>query len=129
MALSVSFSGTTIYKPGAYSRTTIDQGGNPALGQAGLIAIFGEADAGAPGSAEQDMAQNFYTADRLSDARAKYRSGPIADALAMLFSPAADGAIPNGAQVVWIKAALRPARTGWRRHQRQALPAALTGRA
>lgn len=102
MALSVSFSGTTIYKPGAYSRTTIDQGGNPALGQAGLIAIFGEADAGAPGSAELDMAQNFYTADRLSEARAKYRSGPIADALAMLFSPAADGAIPNGAQVVWI---------------------------
>jgi len=71
MALSVSFAGTTIYKPGAYSRTTIDQGGNPPLGQTGLIAIMGEADAGTPGSEELDIAQNFYTADRLSEARAK----------------------------------------------------------
>jgi hypothetical protein len=102
MAISTSFNGATIYKPGSYSKTQIDLGGNVPLGPAGLVAIFGESDAGAPGSAETDISQNFYTADRLSEARAKYRSGPIVDALAFLFSPAADGAIPSGAQTVWV---------------------------
>jgi hypothetical protein len=102
MAISVSFNGATIYKPGAYSKTTIDLSGNVPLGPAGLIAIFGEADAGEPGSAETNIADNFFTADRLIEARAKYRSGPIVDALNFLFSPASDGAIPNGAQAVWV---------------------------
>jgi len=102
MAISTSFNGATIFKPGSYSKTQIDLGGNIPLGPAGLIAIFGEADAGAPGANEVDISQNFYTADRLSEARAKYRSGSIVDALAFLFSPAADGAIPSGAQTVWV---------------------------
>jgi hypothetical protein len=102
MAISVSFNGATIYKPGAYSKTTIDLSGNVPLGPAGLIAIFGEADAGAPGSAETNIADNFFTSDRLIEARNKYRSGPIVDALNFLFSPASDGAIPSGAQVVWV---------------------------
>lgn len=102
MAISVSFNGATIYRPGSYSKTIIDLGGNVPLGPAGLVAIFGEADAGTPGDAEVNVAQNFFTADRLSEAKAKYRSGPIVDALQFLFSPAADGAIPNGAQTVWV---------------------------
>ena len=102
MAISVSFNGATIYKPGAYSKTTIDLSGNVPLGPAGLVAIFGEADAGAPGSAETNIADNFFTADRLIEARNKYRSGPIVDALNFLFAPASDGAIPNGAQTVWV---------------------------
>jgi len=102
MAINVSFNGATIYKPGAYSRTQVDLSGNVPLGAAGLIAIFGEADAGAPGSAETNIADNYYTADRLVEARNKYRSGPIVDALNFLFSPAADGAIPNGASIVWV---------------------------
>ncbi len=102
MAISVSFNGATVYKPGAYSKTNIDLSGNVPLGVAGLVAIFGEADAGAPGSAETNIADNFFTADRLVEARQKYRSGPIVDALNFLFSPASDGAIPNGASVVWV---------------------------
>jgi hypothetical protein len=102
MAISVSFNGATIYRPGSYSRTIIDLGGNLPLGPAGLVAIFGEADAGAPGDAEINIANNQFTAERLSSAKAKYRSGPIVDALQFLFSPAADGAIPNGAQNVWV---------------------------
>jgi hypothetical protein len=102
MAISVSFNGATLYRPGAYSKTTIDLSGNVPLGPAGLIAIFGEADAGTPGSAETNIADNFYTADRLIEARNKYRSGPIVDALNFLFSPASDAAIPSGAQTVWI---------------------------
>lgn len=102
MAINVSFNGATLYRPGAYSKTNIDLSGNVPLGPAGLIAIFGEADAGAPGSAETNIADNFFTADQLITARNKYRSGPIVDALNFLFSPASDGAVPSGAQTVWV---------------------------
>lgn len=102
MAISVSFNGATILRPGAYSKTNIDLSGNVPLGPAGLIAIFGEADAGTPGASETNIADNFYTADRLVEARQKYRSGPIIDALNFLFAPSTDAAIPNGAQTVWV---------------------------
>ena len=102
MAINVSFNGATIYKPGAYSQTTIDLGGNVPLGPAGLIAIFGESDSGTPGASETDISSNYFTADNLIAARNKYRSGPIIDALNFLFSPASDGSIPSGAQAVWV---------------------------
>jgi len=102
MAISVQFNGSTIFKPGAYSKTTIDVGGGFPIGPAGLIAVFGEADAGAPGSTEVDIRNNRFTADQLPQIRAKYRSGPIVDAASFLFAPAADAAIPSGAQTVWF---------------------------
>lgn len=102
MAISITFNGAQISRPGSYSRRIIDLGGNLPLGPAGLIAIMGEADAGTPGDTEIDIKDNFFTADTLSVAREKYRSGPIMDALNFLFAPASDGAIPNGAQVVWV---------------------------
>lgn len=102
MAINVSFNGATIFKPGAYSRTDIDLGGALALGAAGLIAVIGEADAGKPGAAEVDLANNRFTADQLIQIRNKYRSGPIVDSAAFLFAPASDGAVPSGAQTVWF---------------------------
>ena len=102
MAINVSFNGATIFKPGAYSKTTIDLGGGFAIGPAGLIAVFGEADAGKPGAQEVDIKNNRFTADQLVSIRNKYRSGPIADAAAFLFAPAADAGIPSGAQTVWF---------------------------
>ena len=102
MAINVSFNGATIYKPGAYSKTSIDLSGGFPLGPTGLIAIFGESTRGRPGSAEPDMSQNFFTAGQLAEARDKYGSGSIVDSLNFLFSPASDGAIPGGAQAVYI---------------------------
>lgn len=102
MAINVSFNGATIYKPGAYSKTTIDLGGGFPLSPTGLVAIFGEADAGAPGSAEINIAENFFSPDQLSQIKAKYGKGSIVDACNLLFSPGADGAIPGGAQAVYI---------------------------
>lgn len=102
MGINVSFNGATIWKPGSYSKTNIDLGGGFPLGPAGLIAVIGEADAGAPGAQEIDISQNFFTADQLVQIRNKYRSGQIADAALFLFSPAYDAAIPSGAQVVWF---------------------------
>lgn len=102
MAINVSFNGATIFKPGSYSKQNIDLGGGFPLGPAGLIAVIGESDAGAPGAQEVNIAQNRFTADQLVQVRNKYRSGAIADSAAMLFAPAADAAIPSGAQTVWF---------------------------
>lgn len=102
MAINVSFNGATIYKPGAYSKTSIDLGGGFPLSPTGIVAIFGEADAGAPGSAETNIANNVFSPDQIAQIRAKYRGGNIVDACNFLFAPGADGAIPGGAQAVYI---------------------------
>jgi hypothetical protein len=101
MAINVSFNGSTIYKPGAYSRTTIDLGGGFPLGPTGIVAIFGESTRGRPGS-EEAIATNFFGANQLAEVRQKYGSGPIVDAMNFLFAPASDAAIPSGAQAVYI---------------------------
>lgn len=102
MAINVSFNGATIYKPGAYSKVNIDLGGGFPLSPTGLIGIFGESDRGAPGSAEADISQNVFSPEQIPQIRAKYGSGPLVDACAFLFAPATDGAIPSGAQAVYI---------------------------
>lgn len=102
MAINVSFNGATIFKPGAYSKTSIDLGGGFPLSPTGIVAIFGEADAGAPGSAEVNIADNVFSPDQLPQIREKYRNGNIVDACNFLFAPGADGAIPSGAQAVYI---------------------------
>ena len=102
MAINVSFNGATIFKPGAYSKTTIDLGGGFPLSPTGIVAIFGEADAGAPGSAETNIANNVFGPDQLTQIREKYGRGNIVDAANFLFAPGADGAIPGGAQALYI---------------------------
>lgn len=102
MAINVSFNGATIFKPGAYSKTTIDLGGGFPLSPTGIIALFGEADAGAPGSAETNIANNVFGPDQLVQIREKYGKGNLVDAASFLFSPGSDGAIPGGAQAVYI---------------------------
>ena len=102
MAISVSFNGSTIYKPGSYSKRQIDLGGGFPLSPTGLIAIFGEAVAGTPGSLVPNIANNVFTPDQLPAIKQAYRGGAIVDACSFLFAPGADGAIPSGAQAVYI---------------------------
>ena len=102
MAINVSFNGATIFKPGAYSKTTIDLGGGFPLSPTGIVAVFGEADAGAPGSAETNIANNVFGPDQLVQIREKYGKGNLVDAASFLFAPGADGAIPGGAQALYI---------------------------
>lgn len=102
MAITTIFNGATLIKPGSFSKTEIDLGGGLPLGPAGLVAVIGEADAGAPGSQEVDIKNNRFGGDQLVAIREKYRSGPIVDSASFLFAPAADAAIPNGAQTVWF---------------------------
>jgi hypothetical protein len=102
MAINVSFNGATIFKPGAYSKTTIDLGGGFPLSPTGLVAIFGESDRGTPGNKELDIKNNVFSPEQLPAVRAKYGSGAIVDACSFLFAPGADAAIPSGAQAVYI---------------------------
>jgi hypothetical protein len=102
MAINVSFNGATIYKPGAYSKVSIDLGGGFPLSPTGLVAIFGEAAAGAPGSSVANISSNVFSPEQIPQIKQLYRSGPIVDAVNFLFAPGADGAIPGGAQAVYI---------------------------
>lgn len=102
MAISVSFNGATIYRSGAYSKLNIDLTGGFALGAVGLIAIMGESSRGKPGSDESSISRNVFGANQIAEVREKYGSGSIVDAMNFLFAPASDGAIPNGAQAVYI---------------------------
>lgn len=102
MAINVSFNGATIYKPGAYSEEFIDLGGGFPLSPAGIVAIFGESSAGAPGSAEPNIKNNVFSPEQIPQIQAKYGTGNLVDACSFLFSPATDGAIPSGAQAVYI---------------------------
>ncbi len=102
MAINVSFNGATIYKPGAYSRVNIDLGGGFPLSPTGIVAIFGEADAGAPGANETNIADVVFSPDQLPQIKQKYLRGSLVDACSFLFAPGADGAIPGGASAVYI---------------------------
>lgn len=102
MAISVTFNGATIYKPGAYSRELIDLGGGFPLSPTGLVAILGESSTGQPGANVTDISQNVFTPDQMPAIQAIYGSGPIVDACNFLFAPGADGALPGGAQSVYI---------------------------
>lgn len=102
MAINVSFNGATIFKPGAYSKVSIDLGGGFPLSPTGLVAIFGESSAGAPGASVTNIANNVFSPEQLPLIKKTYGSGPIVDACNFLFAPGADGAIPGGAQAVYI---------------------------
>lgn len=102
MAISISFNGSTILKPGSYSRRLIDLGGGFPLSPTGLIAIFGEAAAGVPGANVPNIQNNVFTPDQMPAIKQLYRGGPIVDACNFLFAPGADGAIPSGAQAVYV---------------------------
>jgi hypothetical protein len=102
MAINVTFNGATIYKPGAYSEEIIDLGGGFPVGPTGIVAIFGESTSGTPGAQVPDITQNVFAPDQMQAIIAEYGSGPLVDACNFLFAPAADGAIPGGANSVYI---------------------------
>lgn len=101
MAITVSFNGATIRKPGSYSKTIIDLGGNFPLSPIGVVGLIGEAPRGKPGS-EEIMANNVFNGGQMAALRDKYGPGSqLADACGLAFSPSNDGAIVNGAQAIY----------------------------
>lgn len=101
MAIKVTYNGMSTGKPGVYSKTTVNLSGGFPLAPAGVVGIVGEADGGEPGSTAV-MKETFFSPEQFSQAVETYKSGPIVDALKILFAPAADARIPNGAQKVYV---------------------------
>lgn len=101
MSISINFNGKTIFKPGSYSKTTVDLTGGFPIAPAGSVGIVGEADAGMPGSAD-DIRTNFFTPGQMAEVFAKYKSGPIVDAFRLLAVPSNDARIANGANKIYI---------------------------
>jgi hypothetical protein len=96
MAISINFNAAVIYKPGAYSKSVIDLGGNFPLGATGIVGVIGEASAGPSGLFGP------FSADQLQDLQNTYVSGSVVDAARFLFAPSTDAAIPSGANFVYV---------------------------
>ncbi len=101
MTIEINFAGSTIRKPGVYSKSIIKQaGGFPLLG-ASIVGIVGEAVGGAPGSGTGEGVQT-YGSSQMSDIVDKYKEGPIVEACRALINPARDARVPGGADYIRI---------------------------
>lgn len=89
MPRSVTFNGQTLFHPGALSRVSASPRGAVGLSQIGIVHVLGEADGGEPGV--------NITIDDPADVKATFRSGPLADAIPLLFNPSNDTNIAGGA--------------------------------
>lgn len=88
----VTFNGVTRYIPGGITRVGADALVPVTLGQNGVVGLIGEADGGEPGT--------LIAIDDPSRIRSTFRSGPLADAINLAFSPSNDPLIPGGASRV-----------------------------
>lgn len=96
MAIKRTFNGASIIKPGAYSKIVVENLTGFPLLPAGTVGIIGEALGGEP------HVLDILAKEEIQDAKARYKSGPIADALGLLAEPSFDPAIPNGVSKVVI---------------------------
>lgn len=79
----------TLIIPGAYPKITV-QSNNSGLATTGVLMLVGESDAGPAHTEEEDLENNAFGPDALSDVQAKYGSGPIVDAFRAACSPSSD---------------------------------------
>jgi hypothetical protein len=96
--LTTSFVNTVT--PGAYPNVNV-RSTPVGFGATGIIAIIGEASGGAD-FAEDNLRNNFFSPDQLSQVKDKYVSGPIVDAFSALTSPANDPNIQGSVNQVYI---------------------------
>lgn len=96
MAIKRTFNGATLIKPGAYSKTVVENLTGFPLLPAGTVGIIGEAAGGEPGVLD------ILSGIGVQQAKERYKSGPIADALELLVNPSKDPRIPNGASTICV---------------------------
>lgn len=96
MAIKRTFNGATIIKPGAYSRVIVENLTGFPLQATNVVGIVGEAIGGEPGVLD------ILSFTQIQSAKARYKSGPIADALELIVNPSRDPRIPNGASTVVV---------------------------
>lgn len=96
--LSTDFITTSI--PGAYINQIV-KSTTVGLSSTGIVAIVGEA-AGGESYANEDIKNNFFTADQFDRVEAKYRAGSIVEAMRALSAPSADADIAGSPTRVYI---------------------------
>lgn len=96
MAIKRVYNGATIRKPGAYSSVKVENLTGFPLQATGTVGIVGEAVGGEPGVLD------ILEGSQIQAAKARYKSGPIADALSLLVEPSSDPRVSNGASTVIV---------------------------
>ena len=100
MALRLVTPNVNTNRPGSYVSTRV-RSTPSGIGSTGIVAIIGEADAGEVFSNE-NLKDNFFSPDQVSQVVAKYGSGPIVDAMGIIATPSNDPDITGGANQVYI---------------------------
>lgn len=103
----------TLIIPGAYPTIKV-AADNSGLSTTGVIALVGEADAGPKWDLEADLEDNSFGPDQVAAVVAKYRSGPLVDAMRALAQPSNDPSIvgaPNRVVLVKTNNSLKASRT------------------
>ena len=96
MSIKRTFNGATVIKPGAFSRLIVENLTGFPLQPTGTVGIIGEAVGGEPGVLD------ILSKEQIQSAKARYKSGPIADALELLANPSRDPRIANGASKIVV---------------------------
>jgi len=99
MAIIKSFNGRNIRKPGAYSKSVVDNSGGSPIESNDTIFIIGESSLGKPG---KDEGIQSFSAGQLDQLIAKYGSGPIVDVANAAVKPSRTPGISGAGQIlVW----------------------------
>ena len=96
MAIKRTFNGATLLDPGVYTKIIVENLAGFPLQPTGIVGIIGEAQGGEP------RVLDILERTAIQDAKARYKSGPIADALDLLLTPSNDPRIVNGASKVVV---------------------------
>lgn len=100
MAIRKSFGGQSILKPGAYSRSRVDNSGGSAIESNDTIMLVGESSKGAPGDVEG--IQEF-SASQIDQLIAKYGSGPLVDCALAVRTPSLTPGIGGAGRLLVYK--------------------------
>jgi hypothetical protein len=84
MAIKTNFGGSTIYHPGAYSKSITNPTPGSNVVSTDTLFLIGEASGGQPGSSAGIV---FYPASAASQIQSIYQSGPIVDAIMNCLAP------------------------------------------
>lgn len=99
MAIKKGFSGSTIYKPGAFSRFAVDNSAGSDIGTNDVLFLIGESDKGAPGDISGILE---FSASRLKSLVDFYGTGPLVDCAVAAVRPSVSPGVNGvGKILVW----------------------------
>jgi hypothetical protein len=96
MAITRSFNGALLVKPGAYPAIKVLNLTGFPLQPTGIVGVVGEAVGGKPGVLDVLQGQ------QIQAAKTRYKSGEVADALGILAAPSNDSRVAGGASTVIV---------------------------